>query len=142
MSRRLTKADWTAAGAAVTGLIVTFLPWYTYTQGSAHITVNGFRASLMGDVFFVAVAVLALLLLMRLGFVSDILRRRISPRLAYAVVAGVGIASVLDQLLLVAGGRRSVAPGLILALLVAAGMAAAAWLRSLERQPSRTPSAY
>src|SRR5207302_4277747 len=97
----------------------------------------GFRASLMGDTFFLAAALMCLLVLMRVGLVSDLLRRRVSPRVAYAVVAGIAIASVVDQFLLTAGGGRSIRPGLILALLVAIGMVAAAWLRTLEPQSSR-----
>ena len=121
MSRRFSNADLAAAIAAALGVIVTFLPWYSYAQGSAQVTVNGFRASVLGDAFFI-----------------DLLQHRISQRAAYAVVAGVAVASVVDQFLLAAGSKRSVGAGLILALLVAIGMVAAAWLRGLEPQASRT----
>ena len=142
MSRRFSNADWAAAVAAAFGVIVAFLPWYSYTQGPAHVTVNGFRASLMGDTFFLAAALMCLLVLIRAGLVSDLLRRRISLRVAYAVVAGIAIASVVDQFLLTAGGGRSIGLGLILALLVAIGMVVAAWLRPLEPQSSRVATSY
>ena len=138
MSRRFSNADLAAAIAAALGVIVTFLPWYSYAQGSAQVTVNGFRASVLGDAFFIAAALLCLLVLMRFGLVTDLLQHRISQRAAYAVVAGVAVASVVDQFLLAAGSKRSVGAGLILALLVAIGMVAAAWLRGLEPQASRT----
>jgi hypothetical protein len=137
MFTRLSKADWVAASAAALGLIVVFLPWYSYSQGASHITVNGFRASLLGDVFFLSAAAMGLLLLMRHGLISDLLTRRVSQRAAYAIVAGIAAASVLDQLLLVSGGHRAVAAGLILAMVVAVGMVTAAWLRGGDRSPSR-----
>ncbi|HKR99604.1 MAG TPA: hypothetical protein VJU79_08830 [Candidatus Dormibacteraeota bacterium] len=133
MFRRFSNADIAASIAAALGVIVSFLPWYSYAEGASRVSVNGFRASLLGDVFFLAAALMCLLVLMRLGVVRDLLRQRISQRAACAVLAGVAVASVIDQLLLSSGGTRSVAPGLILALLVSLGMVAAAWLRSLER---------
>jgi hypothetical protein len=132
MSWRLNNADLAATIAAALGVLVAFLPWYSYAQGSSHITVNGFRASAMGDVFFLMAALTLLLVLMRRGQVADLLRRRISQRVACAVIAGVAIASVVDQFLLVAGSKHSVDFGLVFALLVASGMVAAAWLRSQE----------
>jgi len=130
MSIRLTKADRVAATAGALSVLVAFLPWYSYTLNASTITVNGFRASLLGDVFFLAGTATILLLLMHRGVLPDVLRRRISQPAAYAILAGIAIASVLDQLLLVSGGHRSLGPGLILALFAAAGIGAAAWLRA------------
>jgi len=105
MSSRLSKADRVAAIAATLGIIVLFLPWYTYTQGQSHVTVNGFRASLLGDAFFVAVAATGLLLAIRAGLVADVLGGRFSPRTAYTAVSAIALLCVLLQLVLVAGGH-------------------------------------
>ena len=52
MLRRFTPADWTAAAGAMLGLVALYLPWYSYSSGAARVTVNGFRASLLGELFF------------------------------------------------------------------------------------------
>jgi hypothetical protein len=137
VSRRLSPSDRVAAITVAAGVIVAFLPWYSYTAGTSRITVNGFRASLLGDLFFLSLAALALLLLLRQGLVTDFLRQRLSQRAAYLIVAAIAVASALDQLLLVATGHRSIAPGLILALIVVIGMGATAWLRTTERDWAR-----
>ncbi len=135
MPPNISRSDLAAGASIALGVIAVFLPWYSYTEAGTRITVNGFRASLLGDAFFLAVALSALLLLMQRDLVSDVLGGRVSARVASAVLAALAIASVLDQLLLTGGGR-AIAPGLIVALLVAAGLAAAAWLRSIETRPA------
>jgi hypothetical protein len=138
MLRRLTPADRVAAIAALAGVAVAFLPWYSYSSGSSRITVNGFRASLLGDVFFLCAAATLLLVLMRQGVVTDLLQRRMSQRAAAIIVAGVAAASVLDQLLLATTGHHAIAAGLVLALGIVVAMGVAAWLRGGERPAARS----
>ena len=101
MLRRLTFADWAAGLAVALGLLAVFLPWYSYRSGSAHITVNGFRASLLGDIFFLGIAALGMLMLIRQGVIQDpagLKQRERTGLLATATVMGT---AVLLQLILI-----------------------------------------
>lgn len=140
MHSRLGNSDRVAALAAAAGVLVSFLPWYSYYAGDTQVTVDGFRASLLGDIFFLTAVALALLLLMQHGAVSDIVRTRVSPGVAYLAVTAVATGAVLDQLLLARTGHRSIAPGLFMAVVVVAAMAGATVLRTRDRPA--TPIAH
>ncbi len=56
MPSHINRAEAVGAASAAVGVLVAFLPWYRYSAGTAHITVNAFRASLLGDVYFLAIA--------------------------------------------------------------------------------------
>ncbi|MFN2582497.1 MAG: hypothetical protein ABR498_07135 [Candidatus Dormibacteria bacterium] len=138
MLRRADRGDGITLGAALLGAIATYLPWYSYSSLATRVTVNGFRASILGDVFFLAVAAAALLVLMRLGGVADIVGGRISDRTARFVIAGIAMVAALLQLVLAASGGRAPGIGAILALIAAAALVGGAWLRSSEVEPRRT----
>ena len=72
MLSHVNKPEAIGAASAALGGFVAFLPWYGYASGNSHVTVNAFRASLLGDVFFVAIAAAILLLLIGRGFVDDV----------------------------------------------------------------------
>jgi hypothetical protein len=129
MPRRFTPADWAGALGAMLGLIAVYLPWYSYPGGAARVTVNGFRASLLGDLFFVAVAGAALLMLTRHGYIDHPLARRVRAQAAFAGVAAAAGAVVVLQLILIAAGGRSVGGGFIVAVIATLALAMSAWLR-------------
>jgi hypothetical protein len=138
MLRRFTGADWAAALGAALGLISTFVPWYSYSTGTAHISVNGFRASILGDLFYLTIAATVLLLLLRHQAIEEPLAALIREDSAFLALAGGAVAAVLLQLILSATGGRNVGPGLLMAVIAAIVLAAGAWLRRAEAQPRRT----
>lgn len=130
MLRRVNGADRAAALAVLLGTIAAFVPWYSYTSATARVTVNGFRASLLGDIFFLAIAATALLLLMRHRVIEDVVGERADERQAFSVVAGVAAGALLLQLVLDAmGGGRSLGFGFLLAVFAAVSLGVAAWLK-------------
>jgi len=138
MFTRFDKSDWTAAIAAALGLIAAFVPWYSYVMGSTRITVNGFRASLLGDVFYLVVGATVLLLLSRHAAVASVISSRFSERRALTWLAGCAMACVVLQLFIAAAGSRSASGGLLLAFMTAVLLAAAAWFRGAQPEPRHT----
>jgi hypothetical protein len=138
MMSRLNGADRTAGVAALVGLIAAYLPWYAYSAAATRITVNGFRASVFGDLYFVGVALSVVLVLIRLGVASNPLAHQLSERAVHAIAAAMAIAGVLLQLLLTVTTGKSIPFGLLLAVVAAAGLGAAAWMRHPEAEPRRT----
>jgi hypothetical protein len=138
MISRLNRADRATGVAALAGLLAAYLPWYSYTAATSHISVNGFRASALGDLFFLGIAATAILLLIRLGMVLNPLQHVAGERVMFAVAAGVSGAAVALQLLLAAAGGKSISFGLLLGVLAAAGLGVAAWMRSPAIEPRRT----
>ena len=128
MLRRFTWADWAAALAVLFGLIAVYTPWYSYTSGSTHITVNGFRASILGDLFFLAIAITALMLLMRHGIVDDLASPHVNEAPLYSALAGAAGAIVFLQLILTAAGGKSFGPGFLLAVFATLALGASAWI--------------
>ena len=128
MLRRFTSADWAGALGVAFGLAAAYLPWYSYTSGAARITVTGFRASVLGDVFFLTVAAAVALLLSRHGYIDERLAARVRPRAASAALAATAAATVVLQFILVAGGGRSAGGGLLLALVATIALGGSAWL--------------
>jgi len=138
MLRRFDRADWAASVGAGLGLIAAFVPWYSYVSGSDRITVNAFRASLLGDVFYVAIAATALVVLSRHAAVARVLSSRYPERQVLTVLAACALASVVLQLMLAAAGGRSVSGGLLLALVAALALAGAAWFRGAPSEQRHT----
>jgi hypothetical protein len=132
MPSRINRAEAIGAASAALGILVAFLPWYGYVAGNSHVTVNAFRASALGDLFFVAVAAVVLLLLIGKGFVDDVVTPYIPETTAHAVAAAVAMGSVLVQMILARAGVHSLGVGLFLALVAAAGLCTAAVLRRLH----------
>lgn len=141
MSRRITGADIAAALAVLLGVIAAFVPWYSYSSAGVHVSVDAFRASLLGDVFFVAIAGVAWVLLAKLGIIDDPLTHRFDASRALAVLALVAGATVIVQLVLNLAARgRSLGPGLLLAVFAALLTELASWLsdqRAFGRQTVR-----
>ena len=61
-----------------------FCPGTAYASGHSHITVNAFRASLLGDIFFVAIAASRPAAADRRGFVDDVVTPYIPESTAHA----------------------------------------------------------
>ena len=72
MPSHINRAEAIGVASAAVGILVAFLPWYAYSAGTSHVSVNAFRASVLGDLFFVAIAAVVLLLLIGRGFVDDL----------------------------------------------------------------------
>lgn len=137
MAKRASGAE-TAAGVGVLlGLLAVFLPWYSYSTTTARVSVDAFRASVLGDIFFVAVAAVALIVLIQRGVLADVLRERVAYRTALFGAAWCATAVVILQLILNASGGRSVGVGLPFAALSAASMVIAAWMWRPDTHPMR-----
>ena len=132
MPSHIDRAEAIGAASAVIGLLVAFLPWYAYSSGASRVTVNAFRASALGDVFFVAIAAAILLLLIGRGFVDDVITPYIPESTAHATAAALAMGSVLVQLILAKATGRSLGIGIFLALIAAAGLCTAAVIRRLH----------
>ena len=128
----INRAEAIGIASAALGVLVAFLPWYAYAAGNSHISVNAFRASVFGDLFFVAIAATILLLLIGRGFVDDVVTPYIPETTAHATAAAVAMGSVLIQLILARAAGRSLGIGIFLALIAAAGLCTAAVLRRLH----------
>lgn len=138
MLRRLDWSDRSASAAVVLGLLATYLTWYAYSAGGSHVAVNGFRASILGDLFFFLIAAEALVVLMRRGVVADVLTGRLTDRNARIAIASATAAVVLLQLILIAAGGRSAGAGMLLAFFALLALALAAWMRGYDAEPRRT----
>lgn len=137
----LKQSDWpdrSAAIAILLGIVAVYLPWYSYQTGATHVAVNGLRASVLGDAFFLMIAAAALLVLMRHGVVADVLGGRISDRTARIGVAAAAAVVVLLQLALIPSGGRTASPGIVIALLSVTALAVSAWLPRYDAEPRRT----
>jgi hypothetical protein len=132
MPSHVNRAEAIGAASAAVGVLVAFLPWYGYTAGTSHITVNAFRASLLGDIFFLAVAATILLLLIGRGFIDDVVTPYVPESTAHAAAAALAMGSVLIQLIVAAATGRSLGVGIVLALLAAAGLCTACVFRRLH----------
>jgi len=128
----INRAEAIGTVSAALGVLVAFLPWYAYAAGTSHISVNAFRASAFGDLFFIAIAATILLLLIGRGFVDDVVTPYIPETTAHATAAAVAMGSVLIQLILARATGRSLGIGIFLALIAAAGLCTAAVLRRLH----------
>jgi len=137
----LKRADWSDRVAILgvgLGTLAAYLPWYGYSATTTQVSVNGFRASIMGDLFFLAIAATALLVLMRHGLIADVLGGRVSDRAARLAIAGVAAVAVLIQLVLIATGGRSASGGMLCAVAAVAALCAAGWMRGVDVEPRRT----
>ena len=132
MPSQSNRAEAIGAASATLGVLVAFLPWYGYASGNSHVTVNAFRASLLGDLFFLAIAAVILLLLIGRGFADDVVTPYVPETTAYATAAALAMGSVLIQMILARATGRSLGIGIFLALIAAAGLCAAAILRRLH----------
>jgi len=133
MAKRVDTADFAAFAGIALGVIALFIPWYTYNTATQRIAVNGFRASLLGEVFFIALALLVLVLLIRYRAVDEGPLPGATEDTVYLGVAIAAAAVVLLQLFLdILAGGRSIGFGLVLAVLSAIALGAAARIRRRE----------
>ena len=56
----LPRTQQVAIGGAIIGMLSAFTGWYDYTTGTTQVVVNGFRASLFGDAYFIAMGAVLL----------------------------------------------------------------------------------
>ena len=132
MPSHLNRAEAIAAASAAIGLVVAFLPWYGYTVAGLHVTFNAFRASLLGDLFYVAIALTILLLLIGRGFLDDVITPYVPETTAYAGAAALAMGSVLIQMIVATATGRSLGVGIFLGLLAAAGLCTASVFRRMH----------
>lgn len=138
MLKRFDWSDRMACAAVALGLLAAYLTWYAYVSSGSHIAVNAFRASILGDVFFLLIAAEALVVLMRHGVVADVLGGKLSDRTARIAIAAAAAVAWLLQLILIAAGGRSAGAGMLLAFLALLALALAAWTRRYHAEPRRT----
>lgn len=132
MPSHINRAEAIGAASAVVGLLVAFLPWYGYTAAGSHITFNAFRASLLGDLFYLAIAATILLLLIGRGFVDDVVTPFVPESTAYAGAAALAVGSVLIQMIVATATGRSLGLGIFLGLVAALGLCTATVFRRLH----------
>jgi len=132
MPSHINRAEAVGAASAAIGVVVAFLPWYGYPDGVAKVSVNAFRASAFGDLYFLAIAAAILLLLIGRGFVDDVVTPYVPETTAHATAAAFATASVLIEMILAKAAGRSLGPGMFLALVAALGLCGAAVLRRLH----------
>ncbi|MGH7686607.1 MAG: hypothetical protein ACREN2_07310 [Candidatus Dormibacteria bacterium] len=139
MLKRFDWSDRSAIVAVLLGVLAAYLPWYAYSViGGAHVAVNGFRASVLGDAFFLLIAAEALIVLVRHGYIADVLGGRIRDRSIRMVIAAAGAVIVLAQVVLIAADGRASGGGLLVAIFAVALMAVSAWMRGYDAEPRRT----
>lgn len=138
MPSHINRAEAIGAVSAVVGLLVAFLPWYGYTAAGSHITFNAFRASLLGDLFYLAIAANILLLLIGRGFVDDVVTPYVPESTAFAGAAALAIGSVLIQIIVATATGRSLGVGIFLGLAAALGLCIAAVFRRLHPDRRRS----
>lgn len=138
MIKRFDWSDRSAIAAVALGLPSAYLTWYAYVAAGTHITVNAFRASVLGDAFFLLIAAEALVVLMRHGVVADVLGGRITDRAARIGIASATAVTLIIQLVLIAAGGRSAGAGMLFGFFALVALAAAAWTRGYDREPRRT----
>lgn len=128
MSKRITGADIAAAAAVLLGVIAAFIPWYSYTTATVHVSVDAFRASLLGVIFFLAIGGVALILLARRGIIDDALTHRLDESRTLAALALVAGATVVVQLVLNATTHgRTLGLGMVFAVFAALLTELASW---------------
>ena len=138
MLKRLDWSDRSAAAAVILGLLAAYLTWYAYISTGSHVAVNGFRASLLGDLFFLLIAAESLVVLVRHGLVPDVAAGRITDRTARVAIAAATAVVLLLQLILIAAGGRSAGAGMLFAFFALVALAFAAWTRGDETEQRRT----
>jgi hypothetical protein len=132
MSKRAQGAEGAAGLGVLLGLLAAFLPWYSYTTATARITVDAFRASVLGDVFFLAIAFAALIVLTRRDVIADVLGARVTDRAALFAAAWCAAATVALQFVLAVAGGHSIAAGLPIAALASVMLIIAGWMSTPE----------
>jgi hypothetical protein len=132
MPSHFNRAEAIAGVSAAVGVLVAFLPWYGYASANQHVTVNAFRASLLGEVYFLAIAAVILLLLIGRGFVDDVVTPFVPESTAHAAAAALAMGSVLIQLIVARSAGRSLGLGIFFALIAALGLCAACVFRRLH----------
>jgi hypothetical protein len=139
MLKRFDWSDRTAIVAVLLGVLAAYLPWYAYSaSGGAHVAVNGFRASVLGDAFFLLIAAEAMIVLVRHGYIADVVGGRIRDRSIRMAIAAAGAVIVLAQVVLIAADGRASGGGLLVALFAVALMAVSACVRGYDAEPRRT----
>lgn len=135
MLARISRGDRVCGAAALLGIVAAFLPWYMSTSGTVALHVNGFRASLFGDLFFVGMALMLVVVLHR----AEIIRLPLpfSEVALNRVALSLLIAEML--LLLVTGTTRTPQIGLWGAVAAAMGMAIGTFLTQQDAMQASLP---
>lgn len=122
---RLETAERVSGGAALIGILASFLSWVSYSSAGQQITVNGFRASLLGDVFVLSCFVCLLAVAVRAGLIDAHLKLHGTARVA----AWVAFAAIVLQALLAVDSGDGLHKGFGLAFLSAVALAVSTKMR-------------
>ena len=115
MFQRLTTEQRWIGGSAVVALLSSYLTWYSYDTGSLEFSISGFRASIFGFIFVVAVGVALSMLLAEMRVLH--LPRTVDTRGITAIASGVAVGAVIIQSLLSLDQSQSLHKGLAVAFL-------------------------
>ena len=97
MLDRLSTEERIVGGGAILAIASAYLTWFSYSAGNTQIGLNGFRASILGDVYVIAAFVTLALLASRLRLVKlpAGIQQRPIMRVASYVCLGAWIAQFL-----------------------------------------------
>jgi hypothetical protein len=117
MFQRLSTEQRWIGGSAVVALLSSYLTWYTYDTGSFQFSISGFRASIFGFIFVVAVGVVITMLLAEMRVLH--LPRTVDARGITTIASRVAVGAIVIQFLLSLDQSQALHKGLGVAFLAA-----------------------
>jgi hypothetical protein len=117
MFQRLSTEQRWIGGSAVVALLSSYLTWYTYDIGSFEFSISGFRASIFGFIFVVAVGVVIAMLLAEIRVLH--LPRTVDVKGITTIASRVAVGAIIIQFLLSLDQSQSLHKGLGVAFLAA-----------------------
>lgn len=133
MLSRLNTSARMGALAAILAAVATFLTWYEYPTVDMTVRVNGFRSSVVGDLFFLSAMLMLTVVLHRAGVAES----RTLDLAGDALFVGAGATAagaMLISIVLATSSSRTPHSGIVVGTLAGAVMAASAILDYRTRQ--------
>jgi len=97
MFERLTNEERVVGLAALAAIVCSFMTWFSYDRGANQIKLNGFRSSVLGDVFVLATGVILFLFATHLRLVR--LPRVIDHEKGLKVASSVALGAIVLEIL-------------------------------------------
>ena len=115
MFQRLTTEQRWIGGGALVALLSSYLTWYSYDSGPLEFSISGFRASIFGFIFVVAVGVVVTMILSEARILH--LPRTVDTRAITSIASRVAAGAIVVQILLSLDQSQSLHKGLGVAFL-------------------------